>query len=324
MLWNNYSTLIAGGSSNVIAVVNPLSGAGADPDAASRRVAFVESRLASAGIRGRVHVTTRAGHARELAARAAADRMPLVIAWGGDGTINEVAGAIAGTETALGVVPAGSGNGFANEIGIPRQPGRAIDVALTGATRAIDAGEIDRRLFFNIAGIGFDAGVAELFNACEQGRRGLGPYLRIAATQAFRYRARRYRIELDSETLDTQALLVVFANGREYGNGMRLAPHASMEDGLLEAVVVDDRRPLARLWDARHLMLGTADRAPGLTRRSIRHASVETDGPMTYHADGEIGRAEGRITVAIHPGLLRVRVPPGAEESKAYGSIGRT
>ncbi len=309
MLWNNYSTLIAGCSSNVIAIVNPLSGAGADPDVASRRVALLESRLTSAGVSGRVQVTTHAGHARELAARAAADRVALVVAWGGDGTINEVAGAIAGTETVLGVVPAGSGNGFANEIGVPRQPDRAIDVALRGATRAIDAGEIDGRLFFNIAGIGFDAGVAELFNACEQGRRGLRPYLRIAATQAFRYRARRYRIELDGETFDTQALLVGFANGREYGNGMRLAPQASMEDGLLEAVVVGDRPPLARLWDARHLMLGTADRAPGLMRRSIRRAIVETDGPMTYHVDGEIGRAEHRISVSVRPGLLRVRVP---------------
>jgi YegS/Rv2252/BmrU family lipid kinase len=309
MLWNNYSTLIADGSSNVVAIVNPLSGAGAHPDAASRRVALIESRFAAAAVAGSVHVTTHAGHARELAMRAAADGADLVVAWGGDGTINEVAGAIAGTPTVLGVVPAGSGNGFANELGIPREPARAIDAALAGATRAIDVGEIDGRLFFNIAGVGFDAAVAEQFNACEQGRRGLGPYLRIAVTQAFRYRSRRYRIELDGEVVETTALLVAFANGREYGNGMRLAPRASMEDGLLEAVVVKDRSAAMRLWHARHLVLGTADRAPGLTRRSIRTAAIEGDGPMTYHVDGEIGRAHGTVSVRVRPAALRVRVP---------------
>jgi diacylglycerol kinase (ATP) len=316
MLWNNYSTLIVAGSSNVVAIVNPLSGAGAHPDVASRRVALIESRFAATGIAGCVHVTTHAGHARELASRAAADRADLVVAWGGDGTINEVAGAIAGTGTVLGIVPAGSGNGFANELGIPREPAHAIDIALTGATRTIDAGEMDGRFFFNIAGIGFDAAVAEQFNACERGRRGLRPYLRIAVTQAFRYRSRRYRVELDGEVVETTALLVAFANGREYGNGMRLAPRASMEDGLLEAIIVNDRAAMTRLWHARHLALGSADRAPGLTRRSVRTATIESDQPMTYHVDGEIGRAGRTVSVRVRPRALQVRVLDAAPRNR--------
>src|SRR5262245_39278479 len=100
---------------DVVAIVNPLSGAGATGDAAGRRIAFLERRFAAAGIAGRVHVTERGGHARELA-RAALDRgVSLVIAWGGDGTINEVASTLAGSRTPLGIIPAGSGNGFANE-----------------------------------------------------------------------------------------------------------------------------------------------------------------------------------------------------------------
>src|SRR5262245_51667248 len=156
----------------IVAIVNPLSGAGANPDAAGRRIAFLESRFTAAGVTGRVHLTERGGHARELA-RSAIDRgASLVIAWGGDGTINEVASTLAGSELPLGIIPAGSGNGFANELGLASEPGLAFETALHGRDRRIDGGEFDGRLFFNIAGTGIDAIVAERFNQRALGRRG--------------------------------------------------------------------------------------------------------------------------------------------------------
>jgi len=292
-----------------VAIVNPLSGAGATPGVAERRVALLTARFAAANVAGAVHLTQRQGHAGELAHAAVAAGARTVIAWGGDGTINEVGTALAGTRTVLGIVPAGSGNGFASEIGIPTLPQAAIDVALYGRDRPIDAGEMDGRLFFNIAGIGFDAVIAEQFNMQSLGRRGMGPYVRIGLRETFRYRAVRYRIVLDEEELVTRALLIAFANGREYGNRILLAPHARMDDGKLEAMVVEDRSPLARLWSGRHLALGTVDRAPRVIARSIRSARVETDGDLLYHLDGEIGRARGSVTVQIREKLLTVRVP---------------
>ena len=107
----------------------------------------------------------------------------------------------------------------------------------------------------------------------------------------------------------TSALLIAFANGREYGNHIRLAPHARMDDGKLEAMVVEDRIPLSRLWSGRHLAFGTADKAARIVARSIESARVETDGEMLYHLDGEIGRASGSMTVRIRPKVLMVRVP---------------
>ena len=295
---------------DLFAIVNPLSGAGANSDVAAERTALLMRRFVDAGITGTVFVTERRGHATELAANAVAQGADVVLAWGGDGTINEIASAVIGTRAALAVIPAGSGNGFARELAIPWKPDEAFRVAIHGRDRAIDAGEIDGRLFFNIAGIGVDAVVAEQFNAQgRQGRRGLGPYVRIGLRECFKYEGRHYTVTLDGEQIAARALLIAFANGREYGNRIRLAPHARMDDGKLEALVVEDRPPVLRLLAARHLALGTADRAPRITHRSITSATVETDGEMLYHVDGEIGRALNRVDVRIRPGALKVRVP---------------
>jgi diacylglycerol kinase (ATP) len=294
---------------DVFAIVNPLSGAGANPDVAATRVALLTRRFEEAGVKGAVHLTERRGHAAELAASAVAGGVHIVLAWGGDGTINEVGSILAGTPAALGIVPAGSGNGFANELGVPRDPVAAIDLAINGRDRPVDVGEINGRLFFNIAGIGFDALIAEQFNLRGTlGNRGMGPYVRIGVRETFRYRAATYRVTLDGEEIVCNALVIAFANGREYGNRIRVAPQALVDDGKLEALVVEDRGPFARLWMARHLALGTADKAVGIRLRSIASARVESDSEMLYHVDGEVSRAQGAIDVRIRPRLLKVRV----------------
>jgi diacylglycerol kinase (ATP) len=245
---------------DVFAIVNPLSGAGANPDAAAIRVALLTQRFAAAGIAGSIHLTEHRGHAAELASAAIAQGARAVLAWGGDGTINEIGSIVAGTSASLGIVPAGSGNGFAAELGVPWQPAEAIDVA-------------------------------------------------IGIRETFRYRAATYRVTLDGEEIVSNALVIAFANGREYGNRIRVAPQALVDDGKLEAVVVEDRTPLSRLWMGRHLALGTANRAARVLLRSIESARVETDGDILYHLDGEVGRAQGAVTVRIRPRLLKVRVP---------------
>jgi diacylglycerol kinase family enzyme len=134
------------------------------------------------------------------------------------------------------------------------------------------------------------------------------PYVQIGLREAFRYRGVRYRIVLEEESLESTALLIAFANGREYGNRIRLAPHARLDDGKLEAVVVEDRSPLSRLWSGRHLARGTADKASRMILRSVTSATIETDGEILYHLDGEVARARGALTIRIRPGLLKVRV----------------
>lgn len=294
---------------NVFAIVNPISGAGANRGAAQARAALLRDRFREANVDGEIHVTERPHHAVELANEAIARGVHTVIAWGGDGTINEVGSVLAGTGAALGIVPSGSGNGFARALQLPRTPRQAIDGALTGVERLIDVGELNGRVFVNIAGVGLDARIAERFNACELGKRGMGPYFRIGLREAFRYAPGPVDIDLDGEQFRSRALLIAFANGREYGNRARIAPHARLDDGRLEAVIVEDRPPIARLWGSRHLLAGRPDRAPGMTFRSIQHGEIRGAGPLAFHVDGEHGMAAGVVSVRIRPGYLRVRVP---------------
>jgi len=294
---------------HVFAIVNPISGAGASVNASAARTALLHDRFRAARVDGEVHVTERPRHAADLA-RAALDRgVHTVIAWGGDGTINEVGSVLGGTNAALGIVPAGSGNGFARALRLPRSPAAAIDGAIHGVERLIDVGELNGRIFLNIAGIGLDARIAERFNACAPGKRGMGPYFRIGLHEAFRYQPLPVEIALDGERITSRPLLVAFANGAEYGSGACIAPHARLDDGRLEAVVVEDRSPAARLWGSRHLLLSRPHRAPGMTFRSIQRADVRAAGALTYHVDGEHGVADRVVSVRIRPGFLRIRVP---------------
>lgn len=292
----------------IVAIVNPKSGAGLQPHAARRRVELIRDELKQRDLSAAIHFTERSGHARELAAAAVADRADLVIVWGGDGTVNEAGSAIAGSTTALGLIPAGSGNGLAGGLGVPRRPRAALAIALGTKTLAVDVGMLDDRPFFNIAGIGFDAHVARLFNQRSQGRRGRLPYVVIGVTEGCRYLGKDYQLTLDGRSQRTRALLIAFANGQEYGMGMQIAPRARPDDGLLEAVVVEDRSVLARFRDARHLALGSIHRAPQMVMQPIRTAIIESEGEIEYHVDGEPGVAQNRLSISVRPGALSVKV----------------
>ena len=291
----------------VVAIINPISGTGADARVAEERRALVADALDRRRLGGDIHFTERAGHARELARAAADDRRDLVIVWGGDGTVNEAGTALLGAETALGLVPAGSGNGLAAALCCSTNPRAALDRALDGATRTIDAGMLGDRPFFNIAGIGVDARIAALFNVRGRGARGRWPYILIGLREGCRYRSRDYEVELDGEAVPVRALLIAFANGREYGNGMTLCADAQLDDGLLDATVVEDRSVVARFWHARYLASGSAARAPRVTTKQIRRAAIRTAGPIEYHVDGEPGTAHDAIEIGIRPRALRVR-----------------
>jgi len=295
---------------NIAAIVNPMSGAGLDPTVAERRVAMIRDELRRRGLDGSIRVTERSGHARELASAAAAAQADLVIVWGGDGTVNEVGGGLAGSSTPLGLIPAGSGNGLAGALGIPRVPEAALAVALDGRTMAIDVGMLDDHPFFNVAGIGFDAHISRLFNQRTRGRRGRLPYIFLGVREGCRYVGQEYAVTLDGElpALVDRALLIAFANGREYGMGMQIAPGAKLDDGLLEACVVGDRPVWARFRDARHLAFGSVHRAPRMTLRAVRSARVETKGEIVYHLDGEPGVARDRVEVSVRPAALKVKV----------------
>lgn len=283
-------------------IINPLSG-GASPADARRRAALAASALDASGTSGEIFVTERRGHARELAQAAVRRGDRLVLAWGGDGTVNEVASSLVGTRTVLGIVPAGSGNGLARDLRIPKRPDLAIAAALGATPRAIDAGELGGRWFFSVAGVGFDASVAAAFDREARGRRGFSSYVRLTARELWRYRCADYRVD---GVPARGALLITFANSAQFGNGARIAPGASIDDGLLDMVVFEERTRTATLRGLPALFTGRVGKVRGVSIRQVQEAVVESDLPMAFHVDGEPVVGGTRLEARVHPGLLLV------------------
>jgi YegS/Rv2252/BmrU family lipid kinase len=299
-------------TARVAVIVNPISGANGHLGVARTRAEQAAALIAARGLDAEVLLTERQGHARELAEAALGRGAVSVLAWGGDGTVNEVASALAFRDATLGIIPSGSGNGLARELGIPLDPARAFAVALGGRVCRIDAGELDRRLFFNVAGIGLDARVAHCFAADGLVRRGLWRYLQIAARELFTYESMSYTIVTDGADVRVNALLIAIANARQYGNGALIAPAAALDDGRLDVVVVAGRSPFAAILQAPRLFTGQIGRAPGVTSVKAVEVEVTSDQAVPYHVDGEPFVGGLSVRARSRPGALRLVVPSDA------------
>jgi YegS/Rv2252/BmrU family lipid kinase len=256
-------------------------------------------------------VTEGPGHATELARAAAAAGAELVLAVGGDGTANEVARGLLGTEAALGVVPAGSGNGLARALGIPLRARPALDALDTGVRRLVDVGLLNGRPFLNVAGIGFDAAVSRAFHDSGRrgGRRGLLGYVRLSLRGLARYRAPRLVVETGAERHELRPFVLTFANGPQYGSGAVINPGAKLDDGELEVVVVTEQA-IPRLLAATPLLfLGGTERIPGYLRLRVRRVSVSAEAPFPVHRDGDPADDTDRVEVELAPRALTVVVP---------------
>jgi YegS/Rv2252/BmrU family lipid kinase len=294
----------------VAVVANPVSGPAwrrRQEDEIERRV---RAMLDLHRTDGSVTFTAEPGHATRLARAAVDGGADVVIAWGGDGTVNEVASALVDRRAALGIVPVGSGNGLALELGIPRRPDEALAVALGGVDRLIDVGDLNGRLFFNCAGVGFDARVAEAFAASASRVRGLVSYAAIGFREFVRYEAGAYRIEAEGEAAaDVRALLISVANTRQWGNGALIAPGAIMDDDRLDVVVIPPHRFPAMLANIWRLFAGSIAARKGVTTRQVRAATITATPPAPVHVDGEpLGRLSV-IRIQVLRAALRVRVP---------------
>ena len=256
-----------------------------------------------------VFITERPGHARELALAAAARGISTIVAWGGDGTMNEIGSAIAFTDTALALVPSGSGNGLARELRIPFDASAALELAFTGRERTIDAGELDQRLFFNIAGVGLDARVAHRFAVDGLEKRGFSRYVALTMRELASYQPDSLTIATRTSTTSTSSLLVAIANGRQYGNGAVVAPHAQLDDGLLDLVIVAGRSLVRACLELPFVFMGKIDRLAGVTIQRTDSLQIASPYPLVYHVDGEPIAGTLTISAKARPRALRMKVP---------------
>jgi YegS/Rv2252/BmrU family lipid kinase len=290
---------------STVIIINPISG-GVSPRGARARAQLALAVVDAHGDPAEVLMTEAVGHARELAKSAVRRGARLVMAWGGDGTISEVASALAFDEIPLGIIPAGSGNGLARELGVSMRPERAIADALQAVPQPMDLGELDGHLFANIAGIGFDAHIASRFATAT--RRGFIGYAGITARALTGYVPQRYRVTTGGVETAHHAILVTIANSAQFGNNARIAPGARVDDGELDLVVMEERSRFGTLCRLPRLFNGTVAGVPGCTIRRIREATIEADAPMIYHVDGEPGQGGTSLRARVHPGALMVAV----------------
>jgi YegS/Rv2252/BmrU family lipid kinase len=295
---------------SIAVIINPISGTGGRMEIARERAAQAAAFLASrGGDPARVFVTERPGHARELATAAVADGLSTVVAWGGDGTMNEVGTSLAFTSTALAIVPSGSGNGLARELGIPFDSAAALDVAYSGRETVIDAGEVDGRLFFNLAGVGLDARVAHCFALNRGERRGFSRYITITIRELLRYVPDRLTVTTPASSVTMPVLLVAIANGRQYGNGAIIAPKARLDDGRLDIVIVGHRSALRAICEMPFVFMGRAQSVGGVTIEAAESVEITAAQPVVYHLDGEPIAGTLSIRARARPRALKIKIP---------------
>jgi len=292
----------------VTVIANPVAGPSwrrRPPEAVAARI---EQMLHRCQADGEVRLTSGPGHAETLARDALKEGAELVVAWGGDGTINEVASALMHSRAALGIVPMGSGNGLAREIGAPAGPEAALQAALTGQDRMIDAGELNGRVFFNAAGVGFDAHVAAVFASSAGQARGFASYASVTIRELFRYAAGEYVISAEGQVGRTRrALLISVANTRQWGSGARIAPAALMDDERLDLVIVPLLPPAVVLANTWRLFAGSIGGWSAVETQRIHAATIRCTPPAPVHVDGEpLGRIDA-VDIRVIPAALRVR-----------------
>ncbi|MCC7125463.1 MAG: diacylglycerol kinase family lipid kinase [Acidobacteria bacterium] len=290
-----------------LVIVNPVSGPrrGRDVAAAAQLCRAV---LAAAGTQVDVAITTGRGDAHRLARAARDEGATTVVAWGGDGTINEVASALVESPVALGIVPGGSGNGLARELGIPRDPREALSVVARAGQRHIDAGRLDAHWFFNVAGVGLDARVAHHI-ARPGAMRGLWGYLQLALIEAPRYQRLSYTVRANGHTTAHRALFIALANSRQYGNDAIIAPRARLDDGLIDVVVVEEHRLTRLIRGAPSVFRGDLEPGPLVHMLQAPEVEVKSEQPMEVHIDGEPLASRTSLRVGMRPRALVVRVP---------------
>lgn len=288
-------------------IVNPAAGHGRG----RRQWDSIASALADLG-ESSVWYTERPGHATELARKAADAGYARVAAVGGDGTLAEVVNGLIGSNSALGIVPGGTGNDFVREAGIPMDMRAAAELLFTGAIRKVDVGRIKPdKYFINVAGVGFDAEVARTVNSFPKYLGGTVPYVAGIVTTLWRYSPYALEMELDGTTLFRKVLLVAIGNASSYGGGMKICPGAKIDDGLFTICVggdvsrMDVLRLVPSIYTAGHV------KHPKVEMMTARHIEIRAAKRVAAMADGDLV-GELPQSYDLLPGALDLVVPPGA------------
>lgn len=284
----------------IIFVVNPISGT----QSKKAILKWIDERMDRSVYDYSIVKTQYAGHATQIAASAVQDKADVVVAIGGDGTINEIARALVHSETALGIIPCGSGNGLARHLRIPMEPKAAIDIINQGNRLCIDYGKINNIPFFCTCGVGFDAFVSLKF--ADSGKRGLLTYLENTLHESLTYQPETYEIENEEGTMKYKAWMIACGNASQYGNNAYIAPQASLTDGLMDITIMEPFTVLDVPSLSFQLFNKTIDQNSRVKTMRAKKIKIHRAHDGVMHFDGDPLMAGKELEVEIIPGGLYV------------------
>ncbi|MCK4570589.1 diacylglycerol kinase family lipid kinase [Candidatus Bipolaricaulota bacterium] len=292
--------------SNYFLIVNLIAGQGRCKELFPK----IKVELDRRRVRYDLHFTNEPMEAIDVAKMGIEAGFSHIVAMGGDGTINEVANGLLGSDATLAVIPAGTGNDFIRMLGIPSDPMQAIDTLLDGAPRTMDLGQVDgERCFVNGLGIGLDAQVARDVLKMER-LRGAPAYLTAAVREVFRFRAFPVTLATPEEQLELTCLSLGVANGIFAGGGFKLAPRADINDGLIDISALGDYPKLERLYRLPKVRAGKHVDWKNVTYRQTSEVTISSTKKLIAHVDGEpYHLPSDSFTVKALPQALRVQVP---------------
>lgn len=296
-------------------VINPISGT----QSKTAIVKQVDELIDKERFEVEIVYTEYAGHATEIAAERARKGYFAVVAVGGDGTINEIARSLVHTQTALGIIPCGSGNGLARHLQIPMEVKGALQVINGAKMSEIDYGKINDVPFFCTCGVGFDAFVSLKFS--QAGKRGPLTYLEKMLQESLRYKPETYDLEMDGISSHYQAFVIACGNASQYGNNAYIAPHASLSDGLLDVTILEPFNMIEAPSLAFQLFNRSIDQNSHVKSFRCRSLRILRKAPGVVHFDGDPMTTGEVVEVQILPKELRVLVPSEVKKSALMPNV---
>ncbi len=275
---------------------------------------LIESTLDHEKFSYELLMTEHAGHASELAHEAMERGVDIVVAIGGDGTVNEVARAIVHSQTALGIIPCGSGNGLARHLMIPMNIKRAIGIINRDEIHELDYGLINGHPFFCTCGMGFDAFVSQKF--AEAGKRGPITYVENVLREGLKYEPETYEIQDEQGLTRAKAFLISCANASQYGNNAYIAPQASMSDGLLDVIIMEPFDVIEAPQISIEMFNKTLDKNSKIKTFRCQKLHIHRKQAGVIHFDGDPVMTDADVDIELKPKGIRVVVNPDADKSQ--------
>ena len=301
---------------SIVFIINPMSGTSEKKDVPGIIDEVIDKTLFNT----RIVYTEYAGHAYELAHAETVIGTDIVVAVGGDGTVNEVARGLVESNTALGIVPCGSGNGLARHLMLPLNVRGAMEVINTNLVHDLDYGIINNHPFFCTCGMGFDAFISKKF--ADAGKRGPLTYIENVLKEGLKYKPETYELTLDDNVKEPhKAFLISIANASQYGNDAYIAPQASMKDGLLDVVIMEPFDILEAPQVGLDLMNKTLNKSSKIKCFKARDIKIKRSQPGVIHFDGDPIEEGSDLHIELRHKAIKVVVNPEADSSKRQPNV---